>query len=180
MRKFIVICLSASMIFTFGSCLFAKDRIIEKLDVTSPAFGEGDAIPKRHSGYGDNVSPEIRWSKPPIGTKYFAVICDDPDAVAGTWTHWVAYNIPGKATGIPEKMPPREALPDGTLQGINDFKKIGYDGPHPPYGTHRYYFHVYALDMRLNLENNATAQELRHAMEGNILAEGSLMGRYSK
>lgn len=172
--------LSGIVLFASASSSFARDRIVEKLDVTSGAFQEGAMIPKRYSGYGENISPDIKWSKPPIGTKCIAVICEDPDAVTGTWTHWVIYNIPGKSAGLAEMVPPREALPDGTLQGVNDFKKIGYDGPHPPYGTHRYYFRVYALDTRISLDTNATKAELLHAMEGNILAEGSLMGRYSK
>jgi hypothetical protein len=137
-------------------------------------------IPKKYSGYGDNVSPDINWSKPPIGTKCMAIICEDPDAPIGIWTHWVAFNIPHKPGGLPEKIPSRPALEDGTIQGVNDFKKTGYDGPHPPYGTHRYFFKVYALDMRLKIGEDVTREELLHEMEGNVLAEGSLMGRYEK
>ncbi len=180
MRKSIAVAISVIMLLTGRSCVYAKDRVIEKLEITSSAFKEGGIIPKRYSGYGDNVSPDIMWSKAPIGTKCIAIICEDPDAVTGVWTHWVIYNIPNKLGALPEKIPPHEALPDGSLQGINDFKKTGYDGPHPPYGTHRYFFRVYALDTRLNLDRNVTKDELLHAMEGNLLAEGSLMGRYSK
>lgn len=160
---------------------YAKDGVIEKLEITSAAFKAGEMIPKKYSGYGEGVSPDINWSKPPIGTKGFAIICEDPDAPIGIWTHWVAFNIPRKSEGLPEGTPRREALPDGTIQGMNDFKRIGYDGPRPPFGTHRYYFKVYALDTSpLKIGADVTRDELLKAMEGNILAEGSLMGRYSK
>lgn len=159
----------------------AKDDVMEKLTVTSSAFKEGEMIPKKYSGYGQDISPDLNWSKPPIGTKGFAVICEDPDAPIGTWTHWVVFNIPRKATGLPEGLPRHEALPDGTIQGVNTSKSIGYEGPKPPFGTHRYYFKVYALDTYpLSIGGNVTKEELLHAMEGNILAEGSLMGKYAK
>lgn len=170
----------AVLFVTFQPCACAKDRVIEKLEVTSSAFKEGEMIPKKYSGYGENISPEINWSKPPIGTKYMALICEDPDAPVGIWTHWVAFNIPAKSRGLAENIPPHEALDDGTIQGMNDSNRIGYDGPRPPYGNHRYYFKVYALDTRLNLGARVTRDELLEAMEGNILAEGSLMGRYAK
>lgn len=176
----IALMISAVLILTGQPCAYARDGAIEELKVTSGAFKEGEMIPKRYSGYGENISPDIGWSKPPIGTRYIAVICEDPDAPIGIWTHWIIFNIPDKKQVLPEKVPPRELLDDGTIQGTNDFRKIGYDGPHPPFGTHRYYFKVYALDMRLNIAAPVTKEDLLKAMEGNILAEGSLMGRYSK
>jgi Raf kinase inhibitor-like YbhB/YbcL family protein len=162
------------------SCAHAKERVIEILEITSGAFKEGQMIPKRYSAYGENVSPDINWSKPPIGTKYMAIICEDPDAVVGTYTHWLVFNIPYKAGGLPEGIPIREALPDGTIQGVNDSDTAGYYGPRPPFGNHRYYFKVYALDTRLSVGPDVTKEGLLKAMEGNILAEGSLMGRYAK
>ena len=176
----LIISALVSAFLIFQPCADAKERTIEKLEVASSAFKEGEMIPKRYSAYGDNISPDIRWSKPPIGTKYMAIICEDPDAPIGIWTHWVAFNIPGKSQGLPENIPPHEALDDGTIQGMNDSRRIGYDGPRPPFGNHRYYFKVYALDSRLNLGARVTRDELLNAMEGNILAEGSLMGRYEK
>lgn len=176
----IALMLSAALVMTCQPFAHAKEKVIEKLEVTSSAFREGEMIPKRYSGYGDNVSLDISWSKPPIDTKCMAIICEDPDATIGTWTHWMAFNIPYKSGTLPEKIPSRAALEDGTIQGVNDFNKTGYDGPHPPYGTHRYYFRVYALDTRVTLASDVTREELLHAMEGNILAEGSLMGRYAK
>lgn len=176
--KTVIISLIALIIFL--PCLCAEDEINEDLVVTSSAFKDGEMIPKKYSGYGENISPEINWSKPPIGTKCMAIICEDPDAPAGTWTHWVAFNIPHKTQKLPENLPSREVIEDGTMQGLNDFKQVGYDGPRPPFGTHRYYFNVYALDTRVNTGYRATREELLKAMEGNILAKGSLMGRYKK
>lgn len=175
-----ILIVAAILALTCQPYSYAKDSVIERLQITSSAFKEGEMIPKKYSGYGENISPDISWSKPPIGTRCMAIICEDPDAPIGIWTHWVIFNIPHKSGGLPEGIPPREALPDGTIQGMNDFRKIGYDGAHPPFGTHRYYFKVYALDTRLNIAENVTRDELLKAMKGNILAEGSLMGRYSK
>ena len=172
--------LLAASISMCASCAYARERVIERLEVTSSAFKEGEMIPERYTGYGENISPDIRWSKPPTGTRNMAIICEDPDAPAGTWVHWVAFNIPYKPGGIAEGVLSRQVLDDGTMQGWNDFKKVGYDGPRPPFGTHRYYFKVYALDSRLKIEGNVARDDLLEAMEGSILAEGSLMGRYAK
>lgn len=180
MRCIAVLIVSALLTVTGQPHACAREGAIDTLKVTSGAFKEGEMIPKKYSGYGENISPDISWSKPPIGTKYIAVICEDPDAPVGIWTHWIVFNIPRDKPGLPEKIPPRGVLDDGTIQGTNDFNKIGYDGPHPPFGTHRYYFKVYALDMRLNIAAPVTREALLKAMEGNILAEGSIMGRYSK
>jgi len=98
----------------------------------------------------------------------------------GTWVHWVIFNIPANVGELPEMVPPSETLPDGTKQGINDFRKIGYGGPCPPGGTHRYYFKLYALDTELDLEPGATKADVTGAMQGHILAECRLMGRYSR
>jgi len=99
----------------------------------------------------------------------------------GTWVHWVIYNIPPTATGLPEGVPARETLPDGSCQGINDFKRIGYGGPAPPPGKpHHYFFKLYALDAVIDLKLPATKKELLRAMEGHILAEGQLMGTYKR
>ena len=173
--------LAAVFILSCQGRVLAMDEDVEKLLVTSNAFKDGEMIPKKYSGYGDDVSPDIIWSKPPIGTKGFAVICEDIDAAIGIWTHWVMFNIPRKTEALPEGMPRHEVFPDGTIQGVNDFKRIGYDGPRPPFGTHRYYFKVYALDTYpLKIGGNITKDELFKAMKGNVLAEGSIMGRYSK
>jgi Raf kinase inhibitor-like YbhB/YbcL family protein len=109
-----------------------------------------------------------------------ALIADDPDAPNGTWVHWVIYNLPGSYQTLSEGFPAKDALPDGTKQGITDFGRVGYGGPCPPSGTHRYYFKLYALDAELKLPPGATKAQLLKAMEGHILAQGQLMGHYKR
>ncbi len=151
-----------------------------KITVTSASFKEGQMMPEKHAYDKDNSSPSIGWSGIPAGTRTIAVICDDPDAPSGSWVHWVIFNIPASAIGLPEGIPMAEQFDDGTLQGTNDFKKPGYDGPYPPYGTHRYVFTVYALDMVSDLAQDATRQDLMRAMGGHVLGTGSLTGRYKR
>jgi len=150
------------------------------LEVVSPAFAAGGMIPRKHTCDGEDVSPEISWSGVPAGTRSFALICDDPDAPAGTWVHWVVFNLPAAVSRLPEALPAEPALPSGGRQGKNDFRRIGYGGPCPPSGTHRYVFKVYALDRLLDLEPGATKAQVEAAMKGHVLAEGSLMGRYRR
>jgi Raf kinase inhibitor-like YbhB/YbcL family protein len=154
------------------------------LAITSPAFAEGDAIPVECTCEGADASPRLEWSGAPNGTKSFALIVDDPDAPDPakpkmTWVHWVLYNIPADATALPEAVTP-DALPEGTLEGKNDWKRTGYGGPCPPIGRHRYFFKLYALDSRLSDLNSPTKKDLEQAMKGHILAEVQLMGTYQK
>ncbi len=151
-----------------------------KLIVSSSAFQAGELIPKKFTCDGEEVSPPIAWSDVPKETKSVALISDDPDAPRGTWVHWVIFNIPPNAKGLPENIQPRSTLPDGSRQGMNDSREIGYGGPCPPSGTHRYYFKVYALNTTLTLESGATKAQLLKAMEGHILGEGEVMGRYKR
>lgn len=148
--------------------------------ISSKAFGEGDMIPRQYACDGSNVSPPLDWMDLPGGTKSLALICDDPDAPAGTWVHWVIFNIPADETGLPEDVPREKKLASGAKQGITDFRKIGYGGPCPPGGTHRYYFKLYALDSILEAEPGITKRELLEIMDGHILAEVELMGRYTR
>ncbi len=150
------------------------------LTVTSTAFGEGDMVPKQYTCDGRDVSPPLSWSGIPEGTKSIALICDDPDAPVGTWVHWVVYDMPPSTPGLPEHATAAGGLPRGAKQGMNDFRKMDYGGPCPPGGTHRYFFRVYALDRELGLREGATRAELVKSMEGHILAQGQLMGRYSR
>ena len=142
----------------------------------------GESIPDRYTCVGRNASPQIIWGDVPQNTRSFALIVDDPDAPAGTWTHWLAYNIPGKQRGIPENIDTAPRLPDGTMQGRNDFRKIGYGGPCPPrgHGPHRYFFRLYALDSPLQLEPGAGRAELERAMNGHVLEQAELMGRFQR
>ena len=137
-------------------------------------------IPRQYTCDGANISPPLSWDSIPDSTKSFALICDDPDAPGGTWVHWVVYNIPANVKELAEKIPLQENLANGAGQGKNDSRKIGYSGPCPPGGTHRYYFKLYALDVVLDLNPGATKNDLLRAMEGHILATGQLMGKYSR
>lgn len=154
----------------------------KKMDIKikSPAFVPGGKIPGKYTCDGMGISPPLVWTSGPEKTKTFALICDDPDAPRDTWVHWVLFNLPADIIELRENVLPERELKSGTKQGMNDFRKIGYGGPCPPGGTHRYYFKLYALDTKINLDAGATKSELLKAMEGHILAEGQLMGRYER
>ena len=151
-----------------------------EIKITSAVFEEGGMIPAKFTCDEEDVSPPLAWDSVPEGTKTLALICDDPDAPMGTWVHWVLFNLPGDFNELPEDIPPEKELENSAKQGTNDFGKIGYGGPCPPGGTHRYYFKLYALDAALDLEAGARKAELLEAMEGHILGEGQLMGKYSR
>ena len=148
--------------------------------LTSSAFANGQSIPAKYSCIGSDYSPPLEWSEPPAGTKSLALIVDDPDAPMGTWVHWVLYNIPTTAHEWPENTPKDAELPNGALQGRNSGRQIGYNGPCPPSGTHRYFFKLYALDAVLNIGPGAGKDQLLSAMQGHILAQSELMGTFSK
>jgi Raf kinase inhibitor-like YbhB/YbcL family protein len=150
------------------------------MKLTSSAFTEGAMIPSKYTCDGQDISPPLTWTDTPAGTKTLALICDDPDAPAGTWVHWVLFNLPEGAKGLPEGVPADKSLKAGGIQGTTSFRRIGYGGPCPPSGTHRYFFKLYALDNSLALSNNATAKDVTAAMKGHILAEAQLMGRYKR
>ncbi len=150
------------------------------LSLTSNAFASGQNIPSKYSCLGREISPNLSWTNFPTGTKSFALIVDDPDAPMGTWVHWVMYNIPAATSSLPEAVPAAGQLSDGSLQGKNSSGNLGYNGPCPPSGTHRYFFKLYALDATLNLSPGASKDQLLKAMEGHILAQGELMGTFSK
>ena len=154
------------------------------LALTSPAFSHEGAIPKLYTCQGKDISPALAWSGLPKGTKSLALIVDDPDAPDPkapkmTWVHWVLYNIPPTATGLKEAIAPN-ALPAGTLEGKNDWKRTGYGGPCPPIGRHRYFHKLYALDAVLPDLKSPTKAELEKAMEGRVLGKAVLMGTYKK
>lgn len=153
---------------------------IMAIKITSSAFSEGGIIPIDHTCDGKNISPPLAWTGVPEGTKSLALICDDPDAPMGTWVHWVLFNIPAQLKDLPGNIPHGKIIENGARHGKNDFRKLGYGGPCPPGGTHRYYFKLYALDTELTEEPGITKEKLLKAMEGHILAEGQLMGRYKR
>ncbi len=150
------------------------------IKITSPAFADGDFIPSKYTCDGQDISPPLAWEGIPAGTRSITIICDDPDASGGTFVHWVLFNIPPDKNGLPENFPDDETLPDGTRQGITDFEKIGYGGPCPASGTHRYVFKIYALDDKIDIAIIADKQLLLSAMEGHLLAQGRLIGKYPK
>ena len=150
------------------------------MNLTSPSFAEGNTIPTKHTCEGADLSPLLRWTDPPAGTQSFAIACVDPDAPAGTWVHWVLFNLPPALRELPEGSKAAN-LPQGAHEGTNDFGRFGYGGPCPPRGpAHRYYFTLYAVDTTLALGRGARLHELNRAMERHILGEGRLMGRYAR
>ncbi|MGC8602525.1 MAG: YbhB/YbcL family Raf kinase inhibitor-like protein [Desulfomonilaceae bacterium] len=150
------------------------------IEVTSTAFQDGAMIPKVYTCDGQNISPPLSWSGVPTQTKSIALIMDDPDAPRGTWVHWVLFNIPPDTKDLPEKTPLGPSLANGARQGMNSWPKLGYGGPCPPSGIHRYYFKIYALDLVLPQQTGMTKAQLIKAMEGHILAQGQLMGKYTR
>ena len=145
------------------------------IQLTSNAFTEGGTIPRRQTCDGEDISPPLSWSGIPPETQSLALIVDDPDAPRGDWVHWVLFDLPPDLGGLPEGISGK-----GTA-GKNDFGRTGYGGPCPPRGSnHRYYFKLYALDQVLGLPSGATKQDVEAAMAGHILAQGQLMGRYSR
>jgi Raf kinase inhibitor-like YbhB/YbcL family protein len=152
----------------------------KQMEITSQAFGQGEMIPPRYTCNGENVSPPIAWKGVPDGTRSITVICEDPDAPMGIWVHWVYYDIPPQASPLPENIPAEERPAAGGTQGITDFLTIGYGGPCPPSGTHRYFFRVFAVDTELNLPPGSTKEEVLSSMEGHLLGMGELMGRFSR
>ena len=157
----------------------AEDNI-GKIEVRSSAFGEGDRIPSDFTCGGADMSPPIEWSGVPAQAQSLAIIADDPDALAGDWVHWLIYDLPPSLTQLPAGISAEEKLSIGGFQGRTDFGKLGYQGPCPPIGEHRYFFKVYALDAMLRLKPGVSKQVLSQAMQGHILAEGVLMGKYDR
>ena len=150
------------------------------LSLSSTAFASGQSIPAAYSCMGKGISPPLAWSGAPTGTQSFALIVDDPDAPAGTFVHWVIYNVPGSSSDLPESVAATATLPDGTVQGSNSARRTGFIAPCPPSGTHRYFFKLYALDAVLDLASGANKEALLKAMQGHILAQGELMGTVTK
>jgi Raf kinase inhibitor-like YbhB/YbcL family protein len=160
--------------------LATATEVTMPIQLTSDAFAHEGPIPVQYACTGEDSSPALSWNEPPEGTQSFALIMDDPDAPAGTWVHWVLFNIPASARGLSEAIPSGETLPDGSMHGENSSGNLGYNGPCPPSGTHHYFFKLYALDETLGLSAGADKGELLQAMEGHILAQDELMGTFSK
>jgi Raf kinase inhibitor-like YbhB/YbcL family protein len=154
------------------------------LTLTSPDFEPNTEIPSRFTCEGEDLSPALAWTGTPEAARSLALIVDDPDAPDPrapklTWVHWVLYNLPPAASGLPQAVRPRD-LPPGTREGLNDWKRTGYGGPCPPIGRHRYFFKLYALDAELPDLGRPTKAKLEAAMEGHVLAKAELVGTYQK
>jgi len=152
----------------------------QAMDIRSLAFEAGGSIPSAYTCDGEDRSPALEWNGAPDGTKTFALIADDPDAPGKTWVHWVAWNIPATSRSLPEGMPNEAEAAGGIRQGTNDFGRVGYGGPCPPRGVHRYVFKLYALDAVLDLPPGTSKASLVKAIEGHVLAEAQVMGTYSR
>jgi Raf kinase inhibitor-like YbhB/YbcL family protein len=164
----------------FVASVWSRGGRAMSFSVKTTAFQEGGTLPRKYTCDGSDLSPALTWTGAPAGTESLALIADDPDAPVGTWTHWIAWNIPPEAA-LPEGVAKVESLSDGTRQGRNDFKRIGYGGPCPPPGKpHRYFFRLYALDAKLDVKPGASRKELEHAMKGHVLAQAELMGMYGR
>jgi Raf kinase inhibitor-like YbhB/YbcL family protein len=154
-----------------------------ELSLTSTAFTEGGPIPVKYTCDGADLSPPLAWSGVPQGTAALALIADDPDAPAGTWVHWVLYDLPAAFGGLPEKVSKVETPQElkGAVQGRSDSHEVGYSGPCPPPGpAHRYFFKLYALAAPLGLKPGASKEEVERAMGGHVLATAQLMGTYAR
>ena len=162
-----------ALVFTAGN--------VWAFQIDSPAFKDQEKIPAKYTCDGEGISPPLVWTEIPKGTKSFALISDDPDAPAGTWVHWVLYDLPENNTQLQEGVEKSETLPMGAKQGMTDFKEVGYGPPCPPPGkSHRYFFKLYALNQPLSLPPKATKAELLVAMNGHVLAHAELAGLYEK
>lgn len=149
--------------------------------VKSTAFQEGGTIPGRFTADGADASPPLTWSGVPDATRSLVLLCEDPDAPRGTWVHWVLFNLPPDARQLAEGLPPGPDGPDGASQGTNGFGRLGYGGPAPPSGKpHRYYFKLFALNATLPLRPGASRDDVVRALDGHVLGEGWLMGRYGR
>ena len=152
-----------------------KVRFLNNMKITSPNFNHNETIPAKYTCDGVSISPHLSISETPSGTESLAIIMDDPDAPSGTWVHWTVWNIPPETAEIEE-----DQIPDAAVEGMTSFNEQGYGGPCPPSGEHRYFFKLYALNVKLDLSPTASAEDLEHAMEEHILAEAELMGRFER
>ena len=151
------------------------------MELKSDAFKMNDDIPQKYTCDGDDISPPLAWSDLPDGTKSLALITDDPDAPMGTWVHWVIYNLQPDLSGLEENIPKTDRLQNGALQGVTDFRRVGYGGPCPPPGKpHRYYFKLYALDQILDLPPKATKDQLLKEIQNHVLANTEFVGLYGR
>jgi Raf kinase inhibitor-like YbhB/YbcL family protein len=192
-----MLCLAGFAVILVGTCPLGhasesrsshvnskKGDVTMTLEMTSPVFSHNGEIPARFTCDGEDVSPALEWSNLPEGTQSLALIVDDPDAPDPAapkmvWVHWVLYNIPPSAPGLAGAVKAGD-LPEGTKEGLNDWKRTGYGGPCPPIGRHRYFHKLYALDTVLPDLGTPTKGELEKAMEGHVIGQAELIGTYQR
>ena len=175
-----VFCFSLCLASYLGATLSAQTHG-GTMKISSASFSADDMIQKKFTCDGPDASPKLNWTEPPAKTQSFALIMDDPDAPAGTWVHWVLFDLPADTRELAEGVAKQEQLANDARQGRNDFGKIGYGGPCPPPGNpHRYFFKLYALDAKLNLKAGATKADVEGAMKGHILAHAEMIGKYGR
>jgi Raf kinase inhibitor-like YbhB/YbcL family protein len=174
---------AATIFVTFATVLGVALKVSATgaFQITSSVIASGEPIPAENSCSGANLSPPLSWSEAPAGTSSFALIVADPDAPAGVFYHWVAYDLPASSQGLPAAVAPTPQMPDGGTQGVNSFGTVGYKGPCPPHGKpHHYHFRLFALDTRLDLRPGTDASELETAMKGHTLASADLVGTFQR
>ena len=153
---------------------------MHRLVLKSDAFEDGGEIPSPYTCEGGDISPALTWEGLPEGTLSLVLIVDDPDAPSGTWVHWVLYDLPAETNELAEDVARSQYVSGGAKQGLNDFRHLGYGGPCPPVGRHRYFFKLYALDTSLSFAHPPTKAQLEQAMKGHVLAHAELVGTYQR
>ncbi|HEX4265717.1 MAG TPA: YbhB/YbcL family Raf kinase inhibitor-like protein [Verrucomicrobiae bacterium] len=177
----LVICAAAAGALVTSGSIMLPPETHKQMEITSSAFKNGQPIPSQYTCDDKNISPPLEWNGAPTGTESLALIVDDPDAPGTVWTHWVVFDLPADASGLPEDAVKTESVLAKAKQGLNDFKKAGYGGPCPPGGSqHRYFFKIYALDIKLGLPSGASRKAVETAMTKHILAQGQIMGIYQR
>ncbi len=161
-----------------GNVLSVQGDAMKKITLTSSEFQQGQPIPKKYTCDGQDINPPLAWTGVPAEAKSLVLICSDPDAPKGTWVHWIVFNIPAHVRSFVEGI---EIDQVGAVEGTTSFGRPGYGGPCPPSGVHRYYFKIYALDSdALNLAHTATRDDIEAAMQNHVVAQGELMGTYTR
>lgn len=159
----------------------AKGGASVNFTLSSAAFSNGQPLPIRYTGFDADISPPLKWSDPPQGTRSFVIICDDPDAPTGDWVHWVLYDIPPATRSLAENQPRTDTLFGSAVQGINDFREVGYWGPATPPGKpHRYFFRIFAVDKLISLPLGATKRMVLNAIEGHVLANAEIHATFRR
>lgn len=181
MRKYTILGISILVLIIFVSGCTSQSNNQNQgntgnFQIKSTAFVDGGTLPQNFTANGQNISPPLSWSGAPANTKSFTITCEDLDA--SSFTHWIIFNIPGDVTQLAEAVPNQGTLDNGAKQGKNDFNKIGYSGPSPPSGTHRYIFKIYALDTSLGLNDGATKDQINSAIQNHILGQAQIIGKY--